>query len=1165
MATRRPWIPILLVALAGVAARAPAASPPSGEEEPWTITGQSLEGSRAGSTQLLSPRIERGATVITARTGIWRREEGIVVLTGDVELQDSSRTIKGQRGTFDRSRGLGIVSGDVRGSGPEGLLTASELWYWRDLGRIELRDSARVEEDSRIVEADRIEYDTRTGKGEALGRVRLFDPADSTLAFGQRALFDRREDSAMLLGSPVLHRPGREGEGGLDLFADTLLLERGGGYGEARGNVRLHRGSVRAESERAIFDFGRDLLRLEGEPVARDPDGEVTGDSMAVVLRGGRTERLEVLGRALLRHRPAAKPGERSFVAGDTLIAWVDSAGVREIQVRGGARSLYLPSPADRAAEVGSNLSRGRSIRVFFEEGEARRVVLEGEATGEYTRPRIKPDTTAARLPDSLYVERAFAHFLAGSGAPLPDSLERAGPFDPAERVRYGGRTVVFFVPDRRIEIREDGSVRYQNLELDSEEIVFEAARDRVVALGEPTLRDPNSELVGERMVYRIDRQHGFVYQGYTEFDGGRYRGEEVKRVDRRILLVRDGEYTTCDSDTAHFHFHANRMKITLKDRVVAQPVVLYLKNIPVMALPYWIFPIRKGRSSGVLMPDIEFGFDERRGRFLRNIGYYYAPSDYADAMLWGDYYERTPRWVLNTQIRYNVRYLLGGQMFGSYSGEGTASAGSRRWDVQGNHEQTLGEKASLKLRANFVSDKNYRDDREFGGSVDERLNRILKSSVDLRKSWSKTSLSVTADRTEYLDEETSSVQIQQSVPSVDLSINSFPIGQVADEMGRGSRLPFLSTVYARVSSSFRSTFVKPWGEPTQDNQAARVNFGLSDNRSIGPYATLSPSLSATGAWFRRDERDASHQLGAVWGAGLSARTTLYGTFPVRLGPVEAMRHVVEPSVSYRYAPEFPSLRYRDEAGIQRSRFPSVAGIGLSGSEVSAMSIGLTQRFHLKLSGADPNKPRKVDNLILWSTSTSYDFREQGRGKRPFSNVANSIRLSPARFLDNSWSVTHDPYRKVAISRSVQTRLNFSGGGRGAPADTTGPGSVEEYGGFGQADAGTGRPGEAAPVATGPWTVSLSHSYSRGERRASESSTLNLSSAFAPTASWRVNYSVYYDLRVREVRSQSFALSRDLHCWQMRLDRRISGGNSSYYFRIQVKSLPDVKYERQQQ
>lgn len=1140
-------------------------------EGSWDISGESLEGSRSGETKLVSPRAEQEGTIITARDGLWRQRENLLILVGDVLIQDSIRTMTSDEASFDLDTKLGIMTGRVRGQGPEGELAAHEVWFWRDENRIELRDSARVEDETRILEATRLDYDTAARTAVATGSVVIVDKDDSTRVIGERCDLDHANDRAVVTGSPSLYQPEREGMQSLTLTADTLEMRQTESVGEARGNVHLTRGNVNARAGNAVFDFENNLLRLTVEPVASDPDGEVTGDSMAVVMRGGRAERLEVLGTAQLRYRPIANPGEINFVTGDTLIAWVDSLGVREIQVMSNARSLYLPSPLDREDQVGSNTSRGREIRVHFADGEAKQVHLRGEASGEYLVPRTKPDTTGAQLSDSAYTARAIDHFLANPDSPLPDSLEASGPFELDERVIYQGEEIVFWVPDRRIEIREAGRVLYQNMELESDEINYEASEDRVVALGEPTLRDQSSELVGERMVYRLDRKQGFVYQGKTAFDAGFYLGDEIKRVDKKILLVKGGDYTTCDADTSHFHFHSRKMKIKVGDRVIARPIILYLKNIPLMALPYWVFPIRRGRHSGVLMPDIEFGFDRDRGRFLRNIGYYWAPNDYADATLWGDYYEKNPRWVVNGQIRYKVRYLLGGDIFTSYSGQESSTGRSKRWDLRGSHEQTLGDKFTLKVRADFVSDKDYRDDREFGGTVDERLNRILKSSIDVRKSWSKTYLSVTASRQENLDEGSSTVQVTQSLPNIDFSVSSFPIGALPDETGRGGRLAPLSTVYARFSSSFRSTFSKPWGEKTQDNQAARVTTGLSDRRTIGRFLTISPSISSTGAWFRRDTRGRSHQAGAVWNAGASATSTIYGTFPINLGPVIGLRHVIDPSVSYRYAPEFESLQYEEyneelDTWQTKNKFPSVGGISLSGSEVSSMSINLTQKFHLKLRGEDPKKPRKIDNLILWTTGTGYNFLKQGKGEKPFSSISNNLRVNMSRYLSNSWTVRHDPYRKVMTSLSVNSSVRLSGSGRGsgAAADSVGGKSgIEEYGGFGQADASTGRPGEKGIATGGPWSLSLTHSYGRGENRSSESSTMNLSASFSPTANWRVNYSIYYDLRNRDIRSQSFTLRRDLHCWEMKLDRRISGGNSQYYFRINVKSLPDVQYERQ--
>ena len=1126
---------------------------------PWTITGQSLEGLRAGITTLVRPRAEQGSTTVTAEQGIWYRADGLLNLIGDVVLRDSSRTITAERASYDRGRGLAILTDRVRGAGPEGRLAAHELWYWRDDGRLELRDSVRLEETEWILTARRLLSDTRAQTAVATDSVVILDPRDSTRVGGQRCDLDRVDDHAVVTGSPWLHRPGRDGEVGLDIHGDTLEMRAGGSIGEARGRVHIHRGEVEATCGRALFDFDKDLLKLERDPVAVDPDGDVRGDSMAVILRAGRAERLEVIGHARLRYNPASKPGERNFVQGDTLIALMDSSGVREIEVRSHASSLYIPSPPDRRENVGENLSRALRILVWLENGEARRVDLREQASGEYVLPLERPDSASAAMGDTLYVGRALEHFRSSPQEPLPDSLQRAGPFDPTERVSYQGKAVSFLVPERRIEIRDQGKVHYHDLELDSDEIVYEAARDRVTALGKPTLKDAANTLVGKRMIYRMDRQQGFVYQGKTEFEGGYYRGDEIKRVNDKILLVRGGDYTTCDADSSHYHFHSRKMKILTGERVVARPIVLYLKNIPLMALPYWVFPIRRGRHSGILMPDVEFGFDRSRGRFVRNLGYYLAPNDYSDAMLWGDYYDQRPRWILNGQFRYRLRYRLSGNLYSSYSREQISGGKRARWDLRGDHDQELGERFTLRFRADFVSDKDYRDDREFGGTVDERLNRILRSNIDLRKSWSSSSLSMTVDRTENLDRTSSGYRVQESVPSIDFSVNSFQIGHKADERGRGGRLPFLSTVYSRLSTSFRSTYLRPWNAPSSDNQAARIATGLSSNGSFGPYLKVSPSVSATGAYFRRDRRGRSHQIGGVWDSGLSAQTTLYGTVPLRLGPLVGLRHVIEPSVSYRYAPDFPSLRERDQ-GRTVSRFASVGGIDLSGAKASSMRMSLTQRFHLKLQGSDPRKPRKIDNLILWTTSSGYDFL---RHKKPLSTISNSLRLQPASFFENSWSVSHDPYRRVATSLSVQTAVRISGGAGGSKADTTGQAPLEDYGGFGQAGTGRSRPGERQLGATGPWSISCSHSYSRGETRATESSTLNLSVSLTPTRLWRLGYSVYYDLRRRDVRSQALSLYRDLHCWEIQFDQRASGGNSEYSFRISVKALPDVKYERQ--
>jgi len=139
-----------------------------------------------------------------------------------------------------------------------------------------------------------------------------------------------------------------------------------------------------------------------------------------------------------------------------------------------------------------------------------------------------------------------------------------------------------------------------------------------------------------------------------------------------------------------------------------------------------------------------------------------------------------------------------------------------------------------------------------------------------------------------------------------------------------------------------------------------------------------------------------------------------------------------------------------------------------------------------------------------------------------------------------------------------------------APAEEAPAGEASTYeghGGFGDplGSGGTG-PDRAVPgaSATGPWQLTLTHTFNRTRNQAvvSQRSSVNLALGMSVTAGWRLQYSVYYDLTERAVTSQGYSLGRDLHCWQASLERRTSGGRSSYYFRIAVKDLPDIKYER---
>jgi hypothetical protein len=53
-----------------------------------------------------------------------------------------------------------------------------------------------------------------------------------------------------------------------------------------------------------------------------------------------------------------------------------------------------------------------------------------------------------------------------------------------------------------------------------------------------------------------------------------------------------------------------------------------------------------------------------------------------------------------------------------------------------------------------------------------------------------------------------------------------------------------------------------------------------------------------------------------------------------------------------------------------------------------------------------------------------------------------------------------------------------------------------------------------------------------------------------------------YDLMDREVVAQSYSVVRDLHCWEAQFRRSFEVGGWEYYFRVAIRDLPEIFYER---
>jgi hypothetical protein len=611
------------------------------------------------------------------------------------------------------------------------------------------------------------------------------------------------------------------------------------------------------------------------------------------------------------------------------------------------------------------------------------------------------------------------------------------------------------------------------------------------------------------------------------------YRGSQMARVGGRELDVRGGEFTTCDRDDPHYCFWARRAKVYMKDRVVAEPVVFRVYGIPVLALPSWVFPIRRGRHSGFLTPDFSvrgpMGVGGTRN-FFRNLGYYLVLGDYADVRAAADWEEDGPT-VLKGRLRYAWRYRI---ERGSVAGTFQARERNRGWSLDFDHVQRLPLDFRLTADIRLAKSKSYLDDQLFDQA--ERMNAsTLRSHATLSRSWKGTSFRGSWTRTEdFVNNKTT-----ETAPDVALS---FPAGTLFG--GKGGTPGWWGTATWSFGSRFHNKRVLQEGDDDLQTRATHA-LGLSWSPTrVLRYLSLRVSTGFDDTW---QFRDRANDLGRTrWGRprplSFSVSTKLYGLWERPVGPVLAARHVVTPTVTLSYTPDFFLYGW----DFQRGTLPEVGDpyrSVLSAEPGKQLGLRLQHLFQAKLRTEDGMK--RLDQLASLDFRTTYDMegkRKDGYGDpAPWGDLSTSASFRPSSLVDFTLSIKHEARHRHGRLRTF------------AFAQANERSSVRLGG---RLDPQTGR----------TWTLSLSHSLARAAGGDVTSHSISASYSLGLTPGWRINGEWSYDLDADRTVSRRFHLERDLHCWEAIVDIQRSAVEWRYTVLLRVKEAlyRDIKVEHQE-
>ncbi|MGH7702090.1 MAG: twin-arginine translocase subunit TatC, partial [Gemmatimonadales bacterium] len=590
---------------------------------------------------------------------------------------------------------------------------------------------------------------------------------------------------------------------------------------------------------------------------------------------------------------------------------------------------------------------------------------LSADSLGDTTRarPGQPVDTATARR---LGLPTAPAH----SFAPADSLVDALMVLPGYEVTRYRADSATLLADQRKILLDGEAMTQRRGTTLEADSITYQESSCVLRAAGSPHLFDGASVLVGQAIRYDTCLRRGVVEDALTNFQQGStvwfLRGDLAQDSSAARLYAASSEITSCNLPVPHYHFRAREVKWISKNIMVARPAILYVRDVPILWLPFVFQDARPGRRSGILIP--QFGLNDLvrpntgYNRQVTNLGYYWAPSDYFDLTGRLDWFaNRSVQYGISGQYRWLNRFVSGALTYK----QDRQSAGTVGTTIQWDHRQSFNLSTSLNFDLNYVSSRSI----TLQNAIDPRSStQLISSSANFTKRYRWGTVTLGGNRRQSLSDNSAS----QTLPALTISPKPFDLRRnvtwspglsftnvqtlntrqsaVLVARANGSVDTLRLTADSRITALNLDTPLRFGGfnwrnslRVTDQQNGARSSLqfnapdsspGAQPGDSVSVTRTSNGSFSTgvdwdtginlptlfRGSWklqpvlgianatsgpflLRNQNTNGSYvHQGKRFSLVLSASPTFFGFFP-GFGPLSRIRHSLSPTISYTYNP----------------------------------------------------------------------------------------------------------------------------------------------------------------------------------------------------------------------------------------------------------------------
>jgi LPS-assembly protein len=578
------------------------------------------------------------------------------------------------------------------------------------------------------------------------------------------------------------------------------------------------------------------------------------------------------------------------------------------------------------------------------------------------------------------------------------------------------------------------------NIRLSADFVRFDNKNMTAYAEGNVVLTNGEDVLSGTSMNVELQNQTGSVQDGYLFIKENNYHitGNVIKKVGAKTYTIDDATMTTCDGDNPDWKVTGKKVKIKENGQGSAWHATMWARKMPVLYTPYFYYPARKDRQTGLLWP--QGGTSDRWGAYYSQ-PFFWAIDKSSDATFYGQYMaDRGFR--PGAEYRYYLdEWSKGTWMIDGFSDRkvddgtgdnsekwGFSDGGSEilrknegRYWLRGSHHQKMPWDIRGRLDVDLVSDQDYTREFKsgqmgwkqskdyfeevFGRDLDDYNDPVRTNLLSFNKLWPTYSFNA-----KFRYDLDSTIH---NTGKPDLTLQQLPSIEFDGVKQRIATSPLFYNL--------NTEYVYYWSREAKRGQRVDLFPRLYLPIAVKPFFTVEPSVGLRETMWYLDEKDFGpkderYYHRELFDTRIDLSSNIFSVYNIEGRTLEAVKHTIRPEVAHVYIPEVDQSDLPSFDGVDRIGKANLLTYSLTNTLTSKTrkrgSFEISRRVDKNRAGViDSPSDYAYNDFLRFKLQQTYDINDAKENKtgKPFSPVFAELDLFPGKYFaldaDALWSV----------------------------------------------------------------------------------------------------------------------------------------------------------------